>query len=65
MLELTGNFGKKIELKFNPTKTNYLAINETHKTTNKQILNDLKIQLKLDNKIIDRVDKITYLGTVI
>ena len=35
MLELTGNFGNKIELKFNPTKTNYLAINETHKTTNK------------------------------
>ena len=65
MLELTGNFGNKIELKFNPTKTNYLAINETHKTTNKQILNDLKIQLKLDNKIIDRVDKVTYLGTVI
>ena len=65
MLDLTGNFGNKIELKFNPTKTNYLAINETHKTTNKQILNDLKIQLKLDNKIIDRVDKVTYLGTVI
>lgn len=25
----------------------------------------MKIQLKLDNKIIDRVDKVTYLGTVI
>ena len=65
MLKITENFGNKIELKFNPTKTNFMTINESLKSISKKYKNDAGITLKLDNKTIERVEKVKYLGMVI
>ena len=65
MLKITENFGNNIELKFNPTKTNFMTINESLKSTSRKYKNDADITLKLDNKTIERVEKVKYLGMVI
>jgi hypothetical protein len=64
LIDITENFGKIREIKFNPDKTNFLSVNGHCKIKNKKYENDLAL-LKMDNNIIDEVVELKYLGSYI
>jgi hypothetical protein len=55
-------FGSGLKIKFNPDKTNYLAINEHLKLNEHQLQN---MVLKLNGLPVEKVKSIKYLGNII
>lgn len=64
MLDVVTKIGIKLQIKFNPDKTNYLSINEHRKINNRMYLND-DITLKMDGMVIENVKSFRYLGNQI
>lgn len=64
MLNITATTGFKLQLKFNPEKTNYMGINEQAKIRNKKYDKD-NFKIAMDGSEIMRVKSFKYLGNMI
>ncbi|CAF0948158.1 unnamed protein product, partial [Brachionus calyciflorus] len=60
MLEITENYGKKYEIKFNPNKTNYIIFFDKQLSNQKEFIID--IQPVFQGEVVKRVEAIKYLG---
>ena len=64
MINIVENFGIDIEIKFNPLKTNYIAINSHTKKIKLLIAKDNTI-LHINGAKIDEVNTMKYLGNYV
>ena len=64
MLNIVEKIGHKLQLKFNPDKTNYLAINDNINIKNAKYSND-QITLTMEGSPIEQVNTFRYLGSMI
>ena len=60
MLEITENYGKEYEIKFNPNKTNYIIFFDKQLSNQKEFIID--IQPVFQGEVVKRVEAIKYLG---
>ena len=65
MLDIVTRIGTKLQIKFNPDKTNYMSINEHLNIKNHRYSNDDKLEVKMDNEPIKKVQNVKYLGNLI
>jgi len=61
MINLLETFGNSVEIKFNPTKTNYMVING-HLKQHQRLLNTT---LKMNDLNIEMVSTMKYLGNIV
>ncbi len=62
LIDIVEQFGEVREIKFNPSKTNYIGVNEHVEIKSKRYMDDIKF-IRMDGKIIDSVSSLKYLGS--
>jgi len=62
LIDIVEEFGQLREIKFNPNKTNYIAINEYTNIRSAKYINDNRF-IRMGGEIIDVVSSLKYLGS--
>ena len=61
LVNVAEKYGEEMEIKFNPSKTNYISINRRISIKTKKHTNDLK-QITMYNEPIIEIESMRYLG---